>query len=420
MKSKALLLLFTLLLTGCVKRQILVSSDPPGARVQINGRDAGVTPITYDFIAHGRYAITVSKPGFREISVREPVRAPWHQWIPLDFFTELLIPVQFDDTHRFYYALEPATPSERMAREPAPAIEDLVIRLRGASDPGRRREACIQMARYHLVEGVPTLQEAVRDPHPEVRSAALQTLRVLTGPEAVPVLVAALREDRVASVRWQAAAELEVLKAAEAVPALLASLNDRDAVVRAAAVEALRAIGQQQVAPAVGKRLGDNDVVVRRSAADALGRLGDGRISPVLSKALRDPDPEVRRRAAKSLLKLRASQESRALAGALRDRDPKVRATMVEALTQFGTPEAVPVAMRYVRAWSAATRESAARALGGLKDQRAVPVLERSVRREPNPYTRLAMAEALVGLGAWPASRVTDYAVPPPPAKETK
>ena len=50
MKSKALLLLFTLLLTGCVKRQILVSSDPPGARVQINGRDAGVTPITYDFI----------------------------------------------------------------------------------------------------------------------------------------------------------------------------------------------------------------------------------------------------------------------------------------------------------------------------------------------------------------------------------
>ena len=391
-------LLVAVLLSGCVKRAIVIESDPPGALVQINGRQVGETPLEHEFITHGGYVFTLSKSGFQEVVARERVMAPWHQWIPLDVVTELLIPAQFNDVHTFHYSLQPLKPAERIAAEPPPRLEDLRIRLRGATDPTRRREACVLMARHHMTEGIPTLQDAVRDPHPEVRAAALQALRVLTGPNALPALLTALQDDADAVVRWQAAAELEVLRLPEARPALESALDDADPLVRATAVEALRGLGDRAAVPAVAKRLQDSDIVVRRSAADALGRLGDRVAAPALGRALRDPDPEVRRRAAKSLLTLKAPEASEPLAQALRDRDPTVRATAVQALHEFGTPAAVPIALQYVRSWQPAVRGSAAQALGGLRDPSAIPSLERAARREPNERTREAMLAAVQAL----------------------
>ena len=401
--------LVVLLLSGCVKRAILIDSDPPGATVSINGQEVGQTPLTHEFITHGRYVFRLTKPGFQEVVAREKVRAPWHQWIPLDLFTELLIPITFDDRHRFSYRLSPATPAQRIAVEPAPDVEELTVWLRGSSDPGRRRQVCFLMARHRLVEGVPALQEATADPNPEVRASALQAFRILAGPEALSPLLAALREDPSPIVRWQAAAELEVLRLPEALAALTAALGDRDAMVRVTAVEALRRLGDPTAALAVSRRLTDSDIVVRRSAASALGRLNDRSVAPQLARSLRDPDPEVRRRASKSLRTLKAPGVSTALAQALRDSDPEVRATVIDALGEFGTSQAVPVALRYVRAWQPATREAAATALGRIKDPRAIPALRRSVQREPNPFTRLAMAKALVELGDMPSDALAPY-----------
>ncbi len=78
-----LLSLVVLLLSGCVKRTILIQSDPPGATVFINGHQAGVTPLDYPFIIHGRYRFTVSMKGF-----------PWQftgQYDVHVFFTGLFI-----------------------------------------------------------------------------------------------------------------------------------------------------------------------------------------------------------------------------------------------------------------------------------------------------------------------------------------
>jgi len=395
---------------GCVKRALLIESNPPGASVQINGHVVkGVTPLTYEFITHGPYAIVLSKSGFREIRAREWVQAPWHQWIPLDFFTELLLPVTFDDQHRFAYALQPETPAERVAFEPPPDVQELMVRLRGAADPAHRCEACVLMMRHRVTAGVEALQAAAHDPNADVRASALQALRVLAGGEAVPGLIAALREDPDPSVRWQAAAELEALRAPEASSALQATLLDRDALVRAAAVDALGAVGDRAAVLAVVGRLRDGDVVVRRSAARVLGRLGDPTVEPALSRTLRDPDPEVRHRAADSLLVLKPPAASSALARALRDANPRVRDTAVRALREFGTPEAVPIAVRYLRSWSAATRASAAQALGGLHNPLVAEELGRAIHREPNLYTQLAMANALVELQAWPPDVIGPY-----------
>lgn len=395
---------------GCVKRALLIESNPPGALVQINGHPVkGVTPVTYEFVTHGPYTIVLSKPGFRELRAREWVQAPWHQWIPLDVVTELLLPITFDDQHRFRYALQPATPAERTAVEPVPDLQELLVRLRGAADPAHRREACVLMMRHHVPGGIPALQAATRDPDADVRASALQALRALAGGEAAPSLIAALLGDPDPSVRWQAAAELEALRAPEASSALQAATQDRDALVRAAAVDALQALGDRAAILVVVARLRDGDVVVRRSAATALGRLKDPTVEPALSRALRDPDPDVRRRAAVGLLVLKPPSASPALARALRDLDPHVRGTAVRALREFGAPEAVPIAVRYLRSWSAATRASAAQALGGLRNPLAAEDLGRAVRREPNLYTQLAMANALVELHAWPDSVLGPY-----------
>lgn len=401
-----LLLGVTVGAAGCVKRALLIDSTPPGATVQINGHAIkGVTPLTHEFITHGPYTIVLSKSGFREIRAREWVQAPWHQWIPLDVVTELLLPITFDDQHRFSYPLQPETPAERVAAEPVPDVQELMVRLRGAADPARRCEACVLMVRHRVTAGIEALQvAAVGDAVADVRATALQALRILAGGEAAPTLIAALREDPDPAVRWQAAAELEALRAPEASSALQAALLDRDALVRAAAVDASGAVGDRAAVLSVVARLRDGDVVVRRSAARVLGRLGDPTVEPALSRTLRDPDPEVRHRAAASLLVLKPPGASPALARALRDVNPKVRDTAVRALREFGTPDAVPIAARYLRSWSAATRASAAQALGGLRNPLAAEALGRAIHREPNIYTQLALATALVELHAWPES----------------
>ncbi len=400
--------LVALVLSGCVKRTILIQSDPPGAAVFVNGHQAGVTPLDYPFITHGQYRFTVSKPGFQEVSVLEWVKAPWHQWIPIDAVTELLLPIQFDDVHRFSYQLQPATPAERVATEPPVSLATLQTQLHVA-DPVQRREACVVMARRHLTDGVTALEEATHDWDPEVRAAALQAARVLAGREVLPELTRALAVDPSPAVRWRAAAELEILRTSGARPALQQALGDPDPFVRATVVEALGALKDRATAPAIAARVADRDIVVRRSAATVAGRLADPMAAPALVKALRDPDDDVRRRTVHSLRLLKVPSTSVALAHALRDRDPQVRSTAVSALREFGTPEAVPVALRLVRSWSAATRAAAAEALEALKDARAVPVLQKIVHREPNTVTRLAMAHALVELGAWPSSALDPF-----------
>lgn len=396
-------------LSGCVNRKILVQSEPPGAAVRINGQSVGQTPLEQEFITHGRYAVTLTKPGFQELTAREWIKAPWHQWMPLDFVTELLIPHTFQDVHVLRYQLQPATPAQRIKAERRPDFQTLSAVLRGSSHPSRRRSVCVQMARHAMREGIPVLSEATHDPSAEVRAEALHALRVLAGREAFPEVVHRLQHDDDPMVRWQATTELEALRAPEGIPPLLAALEDRDAMVRASVVEALRALRDKGTAAAVAARLRDRDIVVRRSAADALGLLGESAAAEPLTRSLRDPDDDVRVRSAKSLLALRVPGTAPAMARALRDRSPKVRATAIEGLAQFGTPAAVPITIQQLRSWRPATREAAATALGVLNDPAGVPPLERAVRREPNPGSALAMANALVTLGAWQSSAVPPY-----------
>lgn len=387
-------------LAGCVKRTILIESDPPGAEVWINEHRIGTAPIAYEFITHGRYKFRLEKTGFREVIARERVMAPVYEWIPLDFIFEILVPLHLEDRHAFRYTLEPLPPAERMKTDEPVDLKGILAGLDNA-DPVRRRAACVALARLRDPSSAAAAQSATHDPDPTVRTAALEAFRALKGREALPRLLEVLRQDVQPEVRWQAAAELEILGSKEAVLGLITALNDKSHLVRAGAAEALKGIPDPRSVQPLIRTLNDTDTAARRAAAEALGIIGDRAAVRPLMRALRVHDFQTRRRAIKSLRQLQDPSCGPALIRSLNDWDPKIRSVAVESLIAFGNKEqVVPPLIQYLHSWQAVIREDAARALGGLQDQRAVEPLVRAFWREPNPTTSTTMLAALKSLGA--------------------
>lgn len=85
----AILLVVPMLLGGCVQRLLTVRSNPPGALLYLNGVEVGRTPLTRDFVWYGTYDVELRKPGYQTLKTTGDVKAPWWQWVPIDFFAEL-------------------------------------------------------------------------------------------------------------------------------------------------------------------------------------------------------------------------------------------------------------------------------------------------------------------------------------------
>src|SRR3954463_11491299 len=105
--------LFILLLpaiVGCsrVDRSLQVTSNPPGALVYLNGEEAGRTPMNKSFVWYGTYDVQLRKEGYKTLSTKEQVWAPWWQIPPIDFVADLL-PFPLHDQHKKSYTLTPAT-----------------------------------------------------------------------------------------------------------------------------------------------------------------------------------------------------------------------------------------------------------------------------------------------------------------------
>jgi len=103
------------LLSGCVERALVITSDPPGADVTVNQQWTGKTPYVLPFKHYGVYDIWIEHPGFEEngrvvkfypLHVGEPVKAPAYQYAGVDFVTEVVLPATLQDVHNLHYVLE--------------------------------------------------------------------------------------------------------------------------------------------------------------------------------------------------------------------------------------------------------------------------------------------------------------------------
>lgn len=92
---------------GCVSRRMTIESNPVGALVLLDGEQVGYTPVSVDFTYYGTREVTLIKDGYETQTFPAKLRTPWYQHIPLDFFSDNLIPFQVTDRQRFQYQLRP-------------------------------------------------------------------------------------------------------------------------------------------------------------------------------------------------------------------------------------------------------------------------------------------------------------------------
>ena len=99
--------LAAILLTGCVERTITIQTEPPGAVVTLNDQEIGVSPVTVPFNWYGDYWVRISKDGYETLDTHRKLKAPLHDWPPLDFVTEVLWPGRIVDAYEWTFDLSP-------------------------------------------------------------------------------------------------------------------------------------------------------------------------------------------------------------------------------------------------------------------------------------------------------------------------
>jgi hypothetical protein len=95
------------IVTGCVERRYVITSDPPGAIVFKNGQPLGATPVDDHFVYYGKYKFTLVKDGYETMQVEQDIPSPWYEYFPIDFFSESIFPLQVEDVRRFNFKMEP-------------------------------------------------------------------------------------------------------------------------------------------------------------------------------------------------------------------------------------------------------------------------------------------------------------------------
>ncbi len=105
-----------LLQSGCVRRRLMIRSNPPGALVYVDNQPIGTTPCATNFTYYGTREIRLVKAGYETLTVNQPLPAPWYQLPPLDFISENLVPSNIHDYRTASFNLVPQVivPTEQL------------------------------------------------------------------------------------------------------------------------------------------------------------------------------------------------------------------------------------------------------------------------------------------------------------------
>jgi hypothetical protein len=118
--------------TGCVRRTITITTEPPNARVFLNDQEIGRSPITTDFLWYGDYEVAIRKEGHKTLLTHWEIDPPWYQIVPIDFFAEVLWPGNIHDQRERHFTLEPgAEPDPQQLMGRATELRDQATGLQG-------------------------------------------------------------------------------------------------------------------------------------------------------------------------------------------------------------------------------------------------------------------------------------------------
>lgn len=92
---------------GCgVRSKVIVTSEPDGADVTMNGVNLGKTPVEAPFTWYWYYDFIAAKDGFQTVGVRRRFREPFYLFPPADLLMEAM-PFPVRDTRRVNLVLRP-------------------------------------------------------------------------------------------------------------------------------------------------------------------------------------------------------------------------------------------------------------------------------------------------------------------------
>jgi len=113
-----------LTLTGCVERQIRVTSTPPGARVWLNDQEIGTTPCASGFTFYGGYDVRLEKPGYEAIHELKTANAPLYEY-PVADLAATAAPGTITNSITWHFDL---TPVAERSKDPDLALTELIDR----------------------------------------------------------------------------------------------------------------------------------------------------------------------------------------------------------------------------------------------------------------------------------------------------
>jgi hypothetical protein len=102
-----MLLLLALAVPGCVRRRMLIRSQPVGATVYVDDQEIGTTPVSTEFTYYGTRKIQLIKDGYETLTVQQMFFPPWYQFPVVEFISENLSPREHRDEHLLDFQLEP-------------------------------------------------------------------------------------------------------------------------------------------------------------------------------------------------------------------------------------------------------------------------------------------------------------------------
>lgn len=184
------------------------------------------------------------------------------------------------------------------------------------------------------VNRLAVIKEALQDPQPEVRAAAVKALERLTVRQSLPILEQQLVNGDCGQ-RVAATYALAELDCESSLRLLLAALKDVASDVRAVAVQGLAIRHSPQALPALIQALNDKEVAVAVYAAQALAGYQDRRLLAYLDVAARGADSELRSAIITTLGTLGFAESEAVISRYFDDPAPQVRAAAVQSLAEL-------------------------------------------------------------------------------------
>ena len=99
-------LVFVILTSGCIERELKINTTPQGAMVELNDEQIGQTPVTVSFNWYGDYYVRLTKDGYETLDTHKMLKAPWYDHFPFDFVAGVLWPQRIVDSYEWTFDLK--------------------------------------------------------------------------------------------------------------------------------------------------------------------------------------------------------------------------------------------------------------------------------------------------------------------------